>query len=449
MPLDNAFAAYLLGIDDESFFAVCRNYLGPVRTPYHKHDLIQELHDFLMCPTTIDRIIALLCREDRMLLSAINVLVDPSEERLSRFLSGEFEYSQLQALLLNHKDRLLVIDGQSADTVRINPLLSTVLQEDGIGIDYLIGGEPLHLAAAATPSPWLQPSLLAAFYAFLKKHPEPFTRSGALRVRTARAFDEQFSAIRTGIGTAGTVRLVIGVAETLGLLAIEEAHGRVRLRPESWEALGELPERWIRMLVWSAALTSTIERAFEYAEILFSVVHTVPSDRSLSYGELTRILRLSGNGLALPIDRETIDRLLWIGFFLSPNDHERETRLYLNPIVHTILAAPALPGSIRVQANMEIGVPPGTPFTETVRIARVCALERYDTVPLYTLTEESVAAARRDGVENPLGMLENVVETIPQNVRFRLRRWESRSRAVRLRKGLVRNRRGRGSVYSP
>src|SRR6056297_2562346 len=105
MKTDKDFATYLLNLEDESFFAVYRNYLGPVTTPYNKHYHIQELQDFLVRPATQDRIRNLLTHRDIVLLSAVTVLGAPSEEQLYRFLSGEFEYRTFQATLLNHTDR--------------------------------------------------------------------------------------------------------------------------------------------------------------------------------------------------------------------------------------------------------------------------------------------------------------------------------------------------------
>ncbi|MFW6228540.1 MAG: hypothetical protein ACOC2V_03690, partial [Alkalispirochaeta sp.] len=62
------FAAYLLSLEDDSFFAVYRNYLGSVRTPYNKHEMIQRLTDFFSRPDTGAAVRDLLTREDLTVL---------------------------------------------------------------------------------------------------------------------------------------------------------------------------------------------------------------------------------------------------------------------------------------------------------------------------------------------------------------------------------------------
>jgi hypothetical protein len=94
-------------------------------------------------------------------------------------------------------------------------------------------------------------------------------------------------------------------------------------------------------------------------------------------------------------------------------------------------------GGLRVHANMEITVSPGTPFLKAWKISTIAYLERYDTVPTYVFTEESVLTARRRDEPSPLEVVTAITDGIPQNVTFLLKRWESRSRAVRIIRGLV------------
>lgn len=435
MPETTPLATYLLSLDDESFFTVYRNYLGPVQTPYHKHDLIQALHDFLVRPETQDRIVRLLTLDDRVVLSAVHVLSSPKEDELLRFLSGEFDATQMQTLISNLKDRLLLVDGVSPDRLQINPLLRSLLVSSGIGIAYLVRGQelPSGRSREARQAPWLQPPLLAAAYAFFKEYPTLFTRGGTLRKRTAQGYRDRFGTIAGEIDDASVLRTVLHVGETLELVSYDAEKDTIELRSESWQSLAELPERWVLGLIWASTLTSTVERSFEYAEILFSVIEAVPTDRSFSTGEFVRIFQLSGNGLSLPIDRDTVDRLARVGILHSVG----EEQFALNPRAVEMLTAKPLAGTTRVHANLEVSVPPGTSFSETLTIASLASLGRYDTVPTYTLTEESIAEARRNGIENPLSTLQTVVPELPQNVRFLLKRWESRSRAVRLLQGII------------
>jgi len=447
MTAASIFAGYLLSLEDESFFAVYRNYLGTVRTPYNKHEMIQRLTDFFGRPGTAAAIRELLTRDDLTVLSAIHLLGSPSDDQLRRFLADEFEYATMQGLILNHKDRLLVIDGPRSGTVRINPVILPALEPLELGTTYLVEGRPLPDTTdgpgVQATFPWISPALVAAMYAFLRDHPDPFTRSGTLRRRVATELDAAFTAATGSGDTAGMLRVLLVVFETLGLVTRSESDATVTLRPESWLHFAALPDRWIRLLLLTGGLTGTVERAFAYAELLTAVIDGIPGDRGFTPGELVRLFQLSGSEPNLPVDRDTIERLARVGVFREiddsprPGTDEGQRRYALNPIVRSWLDTEATPGTIRVHANMEVSVPPGAPFGEALTVARLAQLRRYDTVATYTLTERSIADARREGIEGPTAILREVTGELPQNVRFLLDRWESRSRAVRLLQGLV------------
>jgi len=439
--INREFTTYLLNLDNESFFAVYRNYLGPVETPYNKHDLIQDLQDFLTRPPTAERIRRLITDEEALVLSAVQVLQSPDEEQLYHFLASELDYAGFRTQILNLRDRLLLIDGSetgesTGSTVRINPLLSDALAPLDIGVGRLVAGLALERTKQngieGTPGVWLSPDFIVALYAFLREFSDLFTRTGSLRKKVVAALNERFG---LSVESPGVLNFAISVCETLGLVHQDEDDQTITLRSDSWDSFGELPDRWIRALLWGAALTSSVERAFQYAELLLEALEAIPLDRSYSTGEVVRLLQLSGNGLSLPIDADTVQRLTYIGVVIPVDDPP--SRFRLNPVVPTALSTPLFGDGVRIQANMDVTVPPGTPFLSAWTVARIAFLTHFDTVPTYVLSEESVSAARREGIEDPLSVLNSVVDSIPQNVRFLLKRWESRSRAVRMVQSLV------------
>ncbi|MFW6228932.1 MAG: hypothetical protein ACOC2V_05675, partial [Alkalispirochaeta sp.] len=353
----------------------------------------------------------------------------------------------MQSIILNHKDRLLVIDGPRSGTVRINPVILPALEPLRLGTPYLLEGRPLGDAENEPPyqatHPWLSPALAAAIYAFLRDHPDPFTRGGTLRRRVAVDLESAFAATTGSEDTAGMFRFLLVVCESIGLVSRSATDGTVTLRTESWQHFAALPERWVRLLLLTGGLTSSVERAFAYAELLTAVIEWLPEDRAFTPGELVRLFQLSGPGQNLPVDRDTVERLSRVGVFreIDKTDHDGRSdetpRYAVNPILRSWLNAEATPGAIRVHASMEVSVPPGAPFEEALTVARLAQLRRYDTVATYTLTERSIADARREGIERPTALLTGAAGALPQNVRFLLDRWKSRSRAVRLLKGLV------------
>jgi hypothetical protein len=455
MPASDRFTHYLLELDDESFFSLYRNYRGSVETPYNKHDLIGDLRDFVTRPETRRQIIERLDRSDIVVLSAVDLLGAPDERRLARFLEGEVEPPALRDRVLNLKDRLLLIDGPSDTTLHVNPLLQHDLVSVGMGAETLVSGTLLQdgkdgVQAAAPP--WLSIPFALALYPIVRDNEEFFTRTGALRKRVNSELETRFGSLLEG--DAGTKRFRVAVAalETAGLIRRREE--RIELRPESWIELATLADRWIQGLLWGAALTSSVERAFDYAELLLQLVETVAVDREFTLGEVLRLLQLTGSGPSLPIDRETIARLAEIGFLLSRDTGADDNGLVyrLNPATRGVTtsaleepvggrrsdsARTSGQSAIRVHANMEASAPPGVPYADLLAVAQVAEINRYDVVPSFIFTESSISAAKRDRLDDPLGQVQRVVGELPQNVAFLLRRWQERAGAIRLLRGFV------------
>jgi hypothetical protein len=431
---------YLLEINDESFFSLYRNYCGPIQTPYNKHDLITELRDFLARPDTLERITTVLDTTDRIVLSAVDLLDSPEESVLQRFLDGELEPSALRDRILNLKDRLLLIEGPGTATLQLNPVAAERLRSAGLGAHTLVAGTqiPAHARMDAAGPPWLTIPFVTALYSFLRDSGDLFTRTGSIRKRASNGLESQFGTLLSEEAGAVRFRTAVVALETLGLARREEE--RVHLRPESWEDLATVPDRWIQALLWGAVLTSSVERAFEYAELLLEFSEAVAPDREFTLGELVRLMQLTGNGMALPIDRDTVFRLVDIGVLVAREDESdpQSPRFQLNPSVSTITSSEySGSGEIRVQANMEISLPPGVTYAHALTVAQIGELIRYDVVPSFRLSDASIAAARRDGLDRPLDRLSEIVGELPQNVRFLVQRWQERAGAVRLLRGLL------------
>ncbi|MFO8043898.1 MAG: hypothetical protein R6U25_11895, partial [Alkalispirochaeta sp.] len=435
MPATDRLMQYLLELNDESFFSLYRNYRGPIQTPYNKHDLITELRDFLARPDTLDRITAVLDATDRIVLSAVDLLDSPDVAVLHRFLDGELEPSALRDRILNLKDRLLLVEGTGPGTLQLNPVATERLRAAGLGAHTLVAGTeiPAHARMDAAGPPWLTIPFVTALYSFLRDSGDLFTRTGSIRKRASNGLEAQFGTLLSDETGAVRLRTAVVALETLGLARREEE--RVHLRPESWEELATVPDRWIQALLWGAVLTSSVERAFEYAELLLQFSERVAPTREFTLGEVVRLMQLTGNGMALPIDRDTVFRLVEIGVLVAREDENdpQSPRFQLNPSVATITSGDySGSGEIRVQANMEISLPPGVTYAHALTVAQIGELIRYDVVPSFRLTDASIAAARRDGLDRPLERLTDMAGELPQNVRFLIQRWQERAGAVRL-----------------
>ncbi|SIQ51705.1 hypothetical protein SAMN05920897_11024 [Alkalispirochaeta americana] len=451
---ESAFSRYLLSLEDESFFALIRNYLGPVRTPYNKHDLIAKLVEFLSREETRRAIRARIDGDDEILLAATALLGQPGEDQLYHFLEDQLDYGRFRWLLLNHRDRLLLIDGFQAGTVQINPLLAQTTLQEAIDPQRLIEGEPLAPSdeAASGEFPWLSAAFATALYAFLREDPDLYTQAGKLRKRSIARLNDRFGTLLTGEEGEQRLATALQALTTLQLLVHRQEEGLV-LFPDAWDELADLPEEWIQALLWGAPLTHSVEEAFDIAALLISFSATVPCNRSFTPVEILRIFRLTGagSGLPLPGTGETPSLLAAMGLLLpldaeepSPDNEtgtgtDRPARFRLNPTAASLLKPPETsPGGVSLQATMEMNVPPGTPFRDRLDLARIAALRRFDVMVVLELSRESLSSALR---EDQIAARETILRicgaSLPQNVDFLLRRWQDRLQAVRLIRGVV------------
>lgn len=447
---DTAFSRYLLGLDDESFFALYRNYLGPVRTPYNKHELIGKMVEFLSREDTRRRVRAGIDEQDRLLLAATMLLGQPQVETLYRFLEDSFEYGHFRWVLLNHRDRLLLIDGEVAGSVTINPLLADDHLREDVRPDTLVAGDPPAEGEDSTEGqlPWFSCTFMAAFFAFLREFPEFFTRSGTPRKRVSGALADRFGELFRGEDGAARLAPALEALETLHLITREEKSGTILVRSDAWDELSTLPDRWIQLALWASVLTSSVEEVFEIASVLGLFQGQIPAERTFSATEILRLLRLTENGMNLPFDRETAQRLAETGLLIAEKrdvkqdvkEKEKEARYRINPAAETLLVAHEHPTPARavVYASMEVAVTPGIAFRDLLELARVTRLRRFDIMPVLELTEQSVTQARNADRADLIPSLHRITGgELPQNVRFLLERWQARAQAVRLVQGLV------------
>lgn len=122
-------AAALLTSSSEALLGAVRNYIGPVKTPFDKRDLVGKLEAFLRRPETRDSIFSLLDQLDCKILST-SLLVGPvPDQSLKELFLGEIPLFELGVRISNLLDRLLLFRYQVGGRryVAVNPLFENEL----------------------------------------------------------------------------------------------------------------------------------------------------------------------------------------------------------------------------------------------------------------------------------------------------------------------------------
>ena len=182
----------LLSSDTESFLAAARNYLGPVKTPYDKREIVGRLASFFRRGEVRSAVIDLLDELDARILGCLFLLGPVSEPKLRSLFVGEMPLFDLGIRIANLFDRLLIFRFESGGKrlLAINPLLSEELSRAVLVPELLFGPSPREARQRPERGPesaavGCDASEIAAFFIFLLHSPGAVRKDGGLTKRAA------------------------------------------------------------------------------------------------------------------------------------------------------------------------------------------------------------------------------------------------------------------------
>ncbi len=429
----------LLTMQDQVFFDIMRTYLGPVKTPFNKHSLIEDLAAFLRREVIQERIFHSLDDEDRRFLTAIILLDSPMIETLYEFFADELSYLEFHSRLLNMEERLLIyqrkVDGRPR--LHITPFFADRMRRKVTDPAILFPGE---LAAdEATPDkPWLDVTLLLAFYSFLDARDTVFKTDGSLKKSAERSLKQTVPLLGSG---NGRIRIVLHALKNLRLL-VQTPDG-FDIDDERWDRFGALNDDSRRYLLWSGAFSyqavphaRTLEKNAAFMRSLLRSLQ--PGVRYLPE-VIYRIAAIlpGSHSRRPPIDPESLVSTLSRLQVLT----EKDGKLMVNP--RTMIDSTDSVGdgpSLIVEANFDVTVTKKATFEEMLLVSRFAEIRRFDTALIFELTKRSVIR----GLDREIGtarirdfLIERSGHPLPQNVLFSLESWQQEYRSIELLKGVV------------
>ncbi|MBL8967412.1 MAG: hypothetical protein JNG85_10395 [Spirochaetaceae bacterium] len=220
---EELWTATLLASDTEALIGAARNYLGPVKTPYDKRELVQRLAAFLRRPDVREGVLALLDPLDARVLGGVLLAGPLLEAELRGLFAGELPLFDLGIRVANLLDRLLLFRFESGGRrlLAVNPLLAGDLA--GAVLDPLLlfgaegstmpvpapGGEPDPAAAAAAAEALagaVDAKAAVAFFLFLEHAPGSLKKGGGLMKRAA----ERAASLFPGLAAGGAAQAASG-----------------------------------------------------------------------------------------------------------------------------------------------------------------------------------------------------------------------------------------------
>ena len=443
----------MLGLPDEAFFRVIRNYLGEVKTPYNKHDLIENLRRFLKSAEVADRIRALVSDQDAAVLSAVRLLGSPTEADLERVLGTEF--GPVQERLINLQDRLLLLRDKKSGHYGLNPELAEELAGPSTRLELLFPSEPVvgsggDGAAASV----LEDQIFFSVLSFCGLSGKVLRTDGAPTRRFLAEVEERFPLLALGPEPEARLSLIPESATRLGLGSLDA--GRISLSLQSLEEFAKLDGARRRMLIAAGMLSVEDDVPVEEAFVVVrAVVEHFPSDRSYPTASAARFLStVSG----MEVDDVTVLALLRIGLFRedgeglalspppagaaeSPEPADEGGGHGLTPAGREKAAAGAAGAAaadVLVQANYEVLVSGSLYGQDALDLALICEPLRLDVSARYEITERSVMTAAALGVGDIPQRLERITQgRTPQNIQFSVEQWLDRRHGVCVYRGII------------
>lgn len=426
--------ASLVRLPDEIFFALIRNYVGEVKTPFNKHDLIARLESFLRSPRVHDRIVSLIDSADAEVLSAIALLHEPTYNTLFEFLEHEYAPIDLHHRVLNLEERLVIFPDPESRRIRFTPFLSDTIAERVVRTGNVV--QFVRFEPTVTHSPWLTDAFLLASFSYLSDAPDAFKTTGGVKKRVADEMRAIFPRVETRLGTGTRLDVILEALVKLGLIRAEA--GRTRVSIADWLAFGDLPPYLRRVNMYAACVATRADDIADIAGFLSHLDAAIPPNVAFDRDTFDRVARLVriNTGRRSALTDEFFEILIGLHVIVGDQD-----RFWWNALAFgDPTFAPPEPheSPLIVHPNLDVTVKPWIEFLEGLHVCHTMKIRVFDVYARYELDKKSLFRALDDGVtvEEVKARFE-ALAPVPQNFGFMLDAWADEHGSVQILDGIA------------
>lgn len=440
-PLE-AWRAALLSGSTRFLIEAARNYLGPLKTPYNKHDLVSRLEAFMRRPDTVEALRELLDEDDRKALAALSVFGPRTEDELAAILASDGDDGTMFAArerVATLRERLCTYrTGVGPDAVvDIAPPFAALIASLADPAS-LFGGRP---SASSPPVAWLDAEVACAFAGVLAREAKAFGRAGALGLRARKRIfsllPELDRRAEPGPGGATRDRADVLVQAFRGSGFLQGDDEATIFDGAAFRAAAEAGDR---------ALVDRLLAGLALAEGAFRSPVPDPSAAAAFCGAF---LEAAAPGTAMT--RDGTERLAMAAALRS--GVAVSARAFVGAMLAAgacgrgaagIAAAPrTVPDAahgpeLTLEASMELRAMPGAGAAALCLAAFVGRLEKRDRTWTLRVDRASVTAAFETGLDarDIIARLEAVTgRAVPQGAAFNLEAWERERKSLRVYRG--------------
>lgn len=449
---------FLTTSDDSTFFNIIHYYLGEIKTPYNKPNLIEQLSSFLRKTETKEKILSLLTKSDIQLLNAIHFLHQPTLQKINSFLQGQNASGKLE----NLQERLLIFASFSSNpedaVYKINPLLKESLERI-FCIENLIELENISPSSNTEYKPLLTSEIICALISYMNVNSSALKFSGQIKKRTEddfiRIFGEQY---------LEALSIITSAFINLNVFLLDEGGFKINWSVlESLSSL-ELKDFLLYMCVASCGHFSKTTLSIN-AKILQELVLNLKDVECdfISCAKLYSVIKemligedsiqtrfskmISGvDEYSLTIEtlsQSIIENAIKLGIFNCveiPNDYNPYQKISASQKYLTLFESQYCEKVLSIDSSFTISLLPGLKLSDLIILSKILELKTYDTVSTYTLTKSNFTKALSCNMTKTeiVSLLEkHSTYPLPQNFLALIDDWNASYNSALIYKGYV------------
>jgi hypothetical protein len=435
----------------EALLGAVRNYIGPIKTPYDKRDLVAKLEAFLRRAETRDSLFALLDALDMRILGSSLLLGSVPDQDLKDLFVGEMPLFELGVRIANLLDRLLLFRYQVGGRrlLAVNPLIEDELKERALNLTTIFGMPPRLESSVPQAGTVVGASVDAkaavALFSFLFHAPLSLRKGGGLTKRAAERFAALYPELAGGGGDRpGILTRALSAAGTLPVGDDDERY------PDR-EAFSRLLSEWGEDLPYYLAVCLAADRdgaqtsdgagtgsgaSRSLALVLAGALESLPVEFPINRPALGRWLRIAARRARLATDpAQALGALEELGIVLP-----RGEALALALPRGSREGEGGRGGILVAEGSHALHLMPEASLEERLFVGCVARPVSIGKVWSFEVERETVRRAFAAGFS--AGELKSRLESmsgigLPQSFAFSLSAWEEEYRSLRLYRGFT------------
>lgn len=461
-------------LSDKDFFYLMRLYLGEIKTPYNKQRLVSQLASFIRQPDILQNIFDLLDEFDIKILTAVNMIQNPTQQVLFDFFEGEFTKEQIFSKILNLCERLLIYKTTNSQTftenIHINPLLKEDLQP--FFDKKLLFPEENVMFFSTDDAFSLSPNFLAAFFSFVQNKGISCKADGSLKKNDLSRLGEIFAKREK------TIQLL--TTSLVNLSILKEGERNFEINNSRLQAFSLLPEIFQYSLICAASISRFSQEGLrKEAQLLIDCLSSIPekgfskrnilrlafltSTKQTSFSGSTKngtsrfsqILQAAKQDSCEQIFQNStilecmIDNAMQFGLLQKTGKSENNTEIFIaNPVMagqnqnYNLHAKEQTKNQkvLSIDSTFTVNILPGLDLHTLLNFSKFMFIKKYDVVTEFEITKQSSAVAFDFGFtpEKIFSLLSDYSNyEIPQNLKINIIEWFNTYNSAVLYEGFV------------